>query len=66
MCLKLQVGKVQRPLFQDTHIRSRVSGLMGLRTGPPGGPGRVMACGHGGASCWFNVGWVNAVAAKLA
>ena len=51
ICLKLQLEKVDHPLFQDTHMRSSVSGLTGLRIGPPDGgkiPGRAFDCGHGG------------------
>ena len=34
MYLKLQAGKLHHPLFQDTQMRSSVSGLTGRRIGP--------------------------------
>ncbi len=54
MCLKLHDGKLHLPLFQETQMRSSVSGLTGRRIGPPDhceAPMREGGCWCGGSGC---------------
>ena len=54
MCLKLHEGKLHLPLFQETQMRSSVSGLTGRRIGPPAdgeAPMREGGCWRGISGC---------------